>query len=121
MAEVITSTSPDIEAGNKCVTESASGAVGITRGLVIIIATSAVQLTLAAPTAGQDDGKELEIVSTTAYQHTIVTPSNGINGAYKTFTFSGVMGASVRFRAYAGVWWTGVTSGPSSPPEGGLS
>jgi hypothetical protein len=121
MAEVIVSTSPDLAAGMKCVTESAAGAIGITRGLVIIIAGSGVQLTLAAPVAGQDDGKELEIVSTTGFQHTIYTPANGINGAYRTFTFSGIIGAAVRFRAYNGVWWVGVTASAASPPEGGLS
>jgi hypothetical protein len=36
-------------------------------------------ITIAAPTAGADDGKELVIVSTTAFAHTVTNTSPGFN------------------------------------------
>lgn len=111
MAEVITSTSPDIGAGQHCVSESASGAIGITRGTVALIAAGALAMTLALPTAGVDDGKELAIIDTLGYAHTVTTPTNGINGNHHICTFDGTVGAMLFLTAYQGVWYGGRQNG----------
>lgn len=111
MAETITSTSPDIAAGQKCVTESAAGAIGIARGAVMITDGSAAALTLALPTAGTDDGKVLRIVDTTGAAHTVTTPANGLNGNHHIATFDGTVGAVLELVAYNGTWWGGRVTG----------
>lgn len=98
--------------------ESASGAVAIKEGFSIITKGSIAAMTLAAPTAGLpgaggDDGKVLTITSTTAFAHTVTTPSNKVNGASTTLTFGAAVANFVQLLAYGGVWYvlgkTGVT------------
>lgn len=87
---------------------SAAGAITIKSGIVIITASSAAALTLAAPTAGTDDGKVLIIDSTTAQAHT-VTIANGLRGAgagADVGTFGGAIGDGVALYAYNGAWYT---------------
>lgn len=121
MSQTITSTSPDIAAHQQCEVSSTSGAISIKSGTEIITLAGTAALTLAAPVAGQDDGKELRVISTTANAHTITTPSNKINGAYHIFTFSGYIGNSVSLIAYNGIWWVGTTSSGTVSAAGSLS
>jgi len=86
---------------------SADGAITIKEGVVIITKGSAAALTLAAPTAGDDDGKELTIRSTTAFAHT-VTIANGLAGAGASAdvgTFGAAASNGVDLYAYHGAWY----------------
>jgi hypothetical protein len=91
---------------------SADGAITIKSGKVIITKGSALAATLAAPTAGLlatggDDGKELEIYSTTAFAHT-VTIANGLAGAGASAdvgTFGAAAANRVTLQAYNGAWY----------------
>jgi hypothetical protein len=85
--------------------KSTSSAIANVMGVVVITKTSIAALTLAAPTATTDDGKVLHIKSTTAYQHTITTPSNKINGTLSIVTLGGAVGDGVSLVAYQGVWY----------------
>lgn len=101
------------------------GAITIKEGTVFATKGSAAALTLAAPTAGAqsaggDDNRELEIVDTTGFAHTITTPANKLNGSKHVITMqsgsplASAVGTIVRLRAYGGVWYmnpgaTGVT------------
>lgn len=90
--------------------DSANAAIGLKEGTVFITKASAEALTLALPTAGLpsaggDDGKELEIVSTTAYAHTVTTPASGLNGASHIATFGTAVGNNIRLKAYSGGWY----------------
>jgi len=91
------------------------GAISITSGIVTIssnLCNTAIALTLPDPTSGaQEDGgddfKYLQIVDTAGAAHT-VTPTtpfgNGGSGEAKA-TFSGVVGDSIKLRAYGGYWY----------------
>lgn len=80
---------------------SASAMFYITKG-------SAAALTIAAPTAGTDDFKELVFWSETAFMHVITCASDGFNakGASGTASFGGAKGDSIRIVARNGHWWT---------------
>lgn len=84
---------------------SANGAIAIKNGTAIITKGSACALTLALPTAGTDDGKELSVMSTTAFAHTVTTPTNGLNGADHIATFGSAAGNCIELVAYNGSWW----------------
>jgi hypothetical protein len=84
--------------------DTASGAIAIKNGKVWLSAGSALAMTLALPTAGTDDFKELEIVSDSAQAHTVTTPSNGINGNKHIATFA-ALGDSISLVALGGVWY----------------
>ena len=91
---------------------SASGAINPHQpGRYAITKAGVAALTLAAPTAGADDGILIEITSTTAYAHTITTPAagdiqDGNNNGYDTvMTFNAHKGASCLLCAYQGVWY----------------
>lgn len=77
----------------------------------IITKAGVAALTLAAPTAGADDGVLLEFTSTTANAHTITTPAagdiqDGNTSAHNTvLTFNADKGASCLLCAYQGVWY----------------
>lgn len=86
---------------------SANGAITIKDGIVIITKGTACLLTLAAPTAGTDDGKVLLIDSTTAAAHT-VTIANGLRGGGASVdvgTFGGAIGDGIVLYAYNGAWY----------------
>lgn len=121
MSQTITSTSPDIGAGQKVELDTTAGAISITRGLVALDAAGALAMTLAAPVAGQDDGKELKIVDQTGHAHTVTTPANGLNGAYHIFTFNGYLGNAVTLVAQGGVWWAPTSSSATACSGGTLS
>jgi hypothetical protein len=87
---------------------SADGAISVKDGLVVITKGSACILTLAAPTATTDDGKELLIFSTTAFAHTVTNATPGFNNggaASDVGTFSAAIGNYLRLEAYNGVWY----------------
>lgn len=84
--------------------DTASGAIAIKNGKVWLSAGSALAMTLALPTAGADDFKELLIISDAAQAHTVTTPSNGINGNKHIATFA-ALGDSITLVALGGVWY----------------
>lgn len=68
-------------------------------------------MTLAAPTAGSvetggDDGKEIQVFSTTANAHTITATGLFQDGAghVNLATFAAQLGATVRLMAFNGKW-----------------
>ena len=87
---------------------AANGAIASKAGLVMITKTgSLAALTLAAPTAGTDDGKMLTIVAATAFAHTVTNASPGFNNAGASgdvATFGGAIGDSMQVVAYNGRW-----------------
>lgn len=72
----------------------------------VVTKASIAALTLAAPTAGADDGKEITVTSSTAFAHTLTatgllaTGSASVNAA----TFAAFAGAGLRLIAYNGKW-----------------
>lgn len=80
----------------------------VAHNYVITKAGSACLLTLAAPTAGTDDGIQIEITSDTAFAHTLTCPANIMkNGGAATtiFTFTGTTsGGGITLLAYNGTW-----------------
>lgn len=79
-------------------------------GTAIIDATGVDACTLATPVVGQDDGKRLRIISTTAHAHTVTTAANKIaNGATTAFgdtlTFAAKQGANCLLFACQGIWY----------------
>ncbi|MBZ5700256.1 MAG: hypothetical protein LAN84_00255 [Acidobacteriia bacterium] len=91
----------------------ASGAITQKAGVVTLSAASAEAMTLAAPTAGADDGKHLAIVSKTAFAHTVVGAVGYSGGTNKTATFGAAAGNMLLLIALGGVWYqlpsTGIT------------
>ena len=84
---------------------AASADFYITKGSICV-------LTIAAPTAGTDDFKELTVWSETAFAHTITCVADGFNakGSSGVLTFGGAAGDSVKFVARNGHWWTTATN-----------
>jgi co-chaperonin GroES (HSP10) len=79
----------------------ATGTALLTKG------TAGTDYTLAAPVAGTDDGKIINIISTTAAAHVVTVGAGKINGATNgDATFGGAIGDSVTLVAYNGVWYT---------------
>lgn len=86
---------------------SADGAITIKSGVVMLTKAGVAAMTLAAPTAGTDDGKELTIIAATAQAHT-VTIGGGLNGAgagADVGTFGGAVGDRFSVVAYNGAWY----------------
>ena len=113
--ETLTSKSSDIAANRRCVSELGGGAIGVNfndvRDTVVFITdASAGAYTLAAPTAGTDDGKTVKIVDKTGHAHTVTTPTNGINGNHKIATSAGGVGDDITFTAYQGTWYSNPTA-----------
>lgn len=89
------------------VASAASGAITIKDGFVVFTRAGVAAFTLADPTAGTDDGKQLTIIATTAHAHT-VTIAGGLNGAGAAAdvgTFGGAVGDRFSVVAYNGKWW----------------
>lgn len=91
---------------------SGDGAITIKSGKVFLTKASAAAITLADPvaglqSAGGDDGKVLEVISTTAQAHT-VTIAGGLNGAgtgADVGTYGTTIGNRFQAVAYNGKWW----------------
>lgn len=84
-----------------------NGAITIKHGLVPLTKAGVAAMTLAAPTAGTDDGKVLHIIAITGNAHT-VTIANGLSGAgagADVGTFGGAVGDRVVLVAYNGAWY----------------
>ena len=88
-------------------------------GIAVIDSTAADLTTLAAPTPGVDvgqpagatpgdDGKDLWIVSTTAFAHKVTVPTGklmyGATAKYSTITFAAYAGANLLLQAMSGFW-----------------
>lgn len=88
---------------------SADGAIPVRAGTYHITKGSAAALTLAAPVAGQDDGMIINILSETAFAHTVTNSSPGFNnlGAAGDVATFGAIAAANRLclRARNGIWW----------------
>ncbi|EDY16904.1 hypothetical protein CfE428DRAFT_5533 [Chthoniobacter flavus Ellin428] len=87
---------------------SVSGAISIKSGTVYITKSSVAALTLAAPTAGADDGKRLRVISTTAQAHTVTNSTPGFNNGSTSSdvgTFGAAVGNGFECEAYQGVWY----------------
>lgn len=84
-----------------------NGAIAIKDGFVVLTKAGIAAMTLAAPTAGTDDGKELTANAHTANAHT-VTIAGGLNGAGASAdvgTFGGAVGDRFSVVAYNGAWY----------------
>jgi hypothetical protein len=91
---------------------SASGAIMIASGTVLITDTGVCALTLAQPVAGSpasggQDGSTLLISSTTAEAHTVTCASNGISPSHHLLTFTANVTSYVTLIAYNGLWYLG--------------
>lgn len=106
---IIAARTANVAPGQNVVTlASGDGAISVKTGTVVITKGSAAALTLAAPTAGTDDGKILRVVSATAFAHVVTTPANnildGTSSTKDTATFAAHAGASIVLEAYNGNW-----------------
>jgi len=87
-------------------------------GIAVLSRAGVDAALLAAPVSGIDDGKQLLIVSMSAYVHTVTTPANtivaGTGSTYDRITFSAHVGANILLEAQQGIWvvvkQTGITS-----------
>lgn len=75
-------------------------------GNYIVNTGSADGITLAAPTAGTDDGLSIQIVSNTSYAHTLTATGLLQTGASGTgvLTMAAYPGCTISLRAYQGKW-----------------
>jgi len=86
---------------------AADGAILIKEGVVTITKAGVCAMTLAAPLAGEDDGKVLWVDSLTAQAHTL-TIANGLRGVGASAdvgTFTAVIGNGLGLYAYSGAWY----------------
>jgi hypothetical protein len=74
---------------------------------MITKSTAIAAMTLAAPTAGADDGMNIEILSSTAFAHTITATGLLVDGAghVNTATFPAAGGGALDLVAYNGKWY----------------
>jgi hypothetical protein len=87
---------------------SASGAIDPhTANRYVITKAGVAALTLAAPTAGADDGMQIDFISTTANQHTITATGLFVDGAghVNVATFPANAGGQILLEAYQGKWY----------------
>lgn len=85
---------------------SASGAVTVSSGTYVITKAGVAALTLAAPTAGVQDGTIINISSTTTNAHTLTATGllqTGVAGV-DLATFAAFGGAGLTLMAYNGKW-----------------
>lgn len=83
-------------------------AIPVADGIVVFTKGSAAAATLAAPTAGTDDGTEIVLLAGSAFAHVVTCASgvlqDGTTGAKTTCTLAAFLGASARLVAYNGKW-----------------
>lgn len=74
---------------------------------LITYAGGALAIVLSAPVAGQDDGKLIEVLSTSAFAHTVTCTGHLIdgNGHSNTMTLGAHAGAGFIIEAYQGNWY----------------
>jgi hypothetical protein len=88
-------------------TQAASGAVSPHKAATYVVTKAGVAaLTLAAPTAGTDDGLIITVTSNTAYAHTLTATNLLQTGTtyVSVATFAAHPGAGVVLMAYQGLW-----------------
>lgn len=80
-------------------------------GKYVITKAGVAALTLAAPTAGLEDGLLIEIISTTANAHTLTATGLFRDGSASVnlATFANQIGASIVLQAYQGKWYVSST------------
>ena len=86
----------------------ASGAIDPhTAARYMITKAGLAAMTLAAPTAGADDGLCIEITSSTAFAHTVTMTGLMVDGAghVNSATFPAAGGGSLLLVAYQGKWY----------------
>jgi len=87
----------------------ASGALSVSSGSYLITKAGVAAMTLAAPTAGVQDGMVIKLTSGTANAHTLVATTLFYNGAsgvpYTTATFGAYAGAEIIIKSYNGFWY----------------
>ena len=86
---------------------AASGAINPHDEASYVITKAGVAaLTLAAPTAGIDDGKQITLTSATLYAHTLTATGLLSTGtaAVNLATFAAYAGAGLTLKAYNGLW-----------------
>ena len=85
--------------------QTQSPAISLKNGTILLNqAVIPLALTLAAPIAGTDDAKILNITSLTAVAHTITGKWNG-SGSTQTLTWGGAIGDTATLKAYNGSWY----------------
>lgn len=91
---------------------AADGAINAHKaGFYMITKASAAALTIAAPTAGTDDGMEIEIISATSFAHVITAPAGTfvVGGSalntVLTLTAANGAGTTVYLTAFNGKWY----------------
>ena len=92
---------------NPVTVASADGAITARSGTVLITKAGVAVLTLAAPSTA-DNGKQLDIMATTANAHTVTNTTPGFNNAGNAkdvATFGGAVGDNMSVVAYNGVWY----------------
>lgn len=74
---------------------------------ILTYAGGVLTITLAAPVAGQDDGKRINVTNVTSQQHTVTCTGKLNDGAghSNTATFPAHPGASFEIVAYNGAWY----------------
>ena len=85
----------------------ASGAIDPhTANRYMITKAGVAAMTLAAPTAGADDGLVLEILSSTAFAHTVTATGLFVDGAghVNVATFPAAGGGAIDLVAFNGKW-----------------
>ena len=87
-------------------------AIPVDTGCAVLTKGSAgTDYTLAAPVAGDykaggQDGLELTILTTTAYQHVVTVGAGKVNGATNgVLTWAAAIGNGVILKAYNGIWY----------------
>lgn len=86
---------------------AASGAVPVRPPADYVITKAGVAaLTLAAPTAGTDDGVTISIISSTLFAHTLTATGLLSTGtaSVNVATFAAFAGAGLTLKAYNGLW-----------------
>lgn len=87
---------------------TADGAILVDTAIAVLAKTSAAAMTLAAPTAGTDDGIRIQLVAGTAFAHVVTATGlidDGVTGGAKnTVTLGAFVGASCELMAYNGHW-----------------
>jgi hypothetical protein len=94
--------------GGPLVPLSASGAIDPhTAQRYVITKAGVAALTLAAPTAGADDGLNIEIISSTANAHTLTATGLFEDGAgnVNVATWAAHIGGALALVAYNGKWY----------------
>jgi hypothetical protein len=84
--------------------------IAVATHVAMLVDAAAGAYALAAPVAGTDDGKRVEIIAKTAQPHVVTIdvaspPVTPINETFTVMTFGGAIGDSIVLRAYDGNWY----------------